>query len=318
MGEVLKSDNNVKHFLGISTLTLFTSILQLISTFYDKISFWKGAGRSGAKKWQEKQQKKPGVKRKLTMIEEFVLVMMKFRLGLDNITLSVLFGVSAGYISSLFSTWMNFLAQLFEPIIKWPSRHKIKKHMPLSFKLKYPNTTSIIDCTEVFIQKPKNCSAQASTWSNYKSHNTLKALVAIQPNGAFTFVSKFWSGNISDRKITMDSKYLDKISPGDEVMADRGFQIRDLLTLKGAYLNMPPFTTERKGRRSRMLSSKQIIQTRKIASLRIHVERAIRRLKCFKMLGGILPLNMKNLSTPMLRVAAALCNLMPPLAKKFK
>lgn len=119
----------------------------------------------------------------------------------------------------------------------------IRKHLPLSFKLKYPKTTSIIDCTEIFIQKPKNCSARSSTWSNYKSHNTLKALVAIQPNGAFTFVSKLWSGNISDRKITIDTKYLDNISPGDEVMADRGFQIRDLLTLKGAYLNMPKHAT---------------------------------------------------------------------------
>ncbi|XP_062621134.1 uncharacterized protein LOC134282753 [Saccostrea cucullata] len=190
-------------------------------------------------------------------------------------------------------------------VIKWPSSATVKKHMPLSFQLKYPNTTSIIDCTEIFIQKPKNCSAQASTWSNYKSHNTLKALVAIQPNGAFTFVSKLWSGNISDRKITIDSKYIDNICPGDEVMADRGFQIRDLLTLKGAYLNMPPFTRERRNGVGRVLTSKQIIETRKISSLRIHVERAIRRLKSFRLLRGILPLKMKNLSSAMLRVAAA-------------
>ena len=123
---------------------------------------------------------------------------------------------------------------------------------------------------------------------------------------------------ICDRKITIDSKYIDNICPGDEVMADRGFQIRDILTLKGAFLNMPPFTHQRKNGIGRMLTSKQIIETRKIASLRIHVERAIRRLKSFRMLGGILPLNMKNLSSAMLRVAAAFCNFMPPLAKKFK
>lgn len=81
---------------------------------------------------------------------------------------------------------------------------------------------------------------------------------------------------------------------------------------------MPPFTREWKNGIGRVLTSKQIIETRKIASLRIHVERAIRRLKSFKMLGGILPLNMKNLSSAMLRVAAAICNFMPPLAKKFK
>ena len=316
--KVLQSDESIKHFLGLPSVCFFTFFLQFLTPFYSKVSFWKGAGRSGSKNWQEKEQQKPGKKRKFTMLEEFVLVMMKLRLGLDNFTLSVLFGTSVGHVSGLFNTWINFLAQILESVIKWPSSAKVKKHMPLSFKLKYPNTTSIIDCTEIFIQKPKNCSAQASTWSNYKSHNTLKALVAIQPNGAFTFVSKLWSGNISDRKIIIDSKYIDNICPGDEVMADRGFQIRDLLTLKGAYLNMPPFTHQRKNGIGRMLTSKQIIETRKIASLRIHVERAIRRLKSFRMLGGILPLNMKNLSSAMLRVAAAFCNFMPPLAKKFK
>ncbi|XP_062610357.1 uncharacterized protein LOC134272129 [Saccostrea cucullata] len=32
------------------------------------------------------------------------------------------------------------------------------------------------------------------------------------------------------------------VSPGDEIMADRGFTIRDLLTERHAYLNIPPFT----------------------------------------------------------------------------
>ena len=318
VNKILKNDENVKHFLGLPSLVFLSTFLVYLSNFYDKVSFWKGARKSGEKKWQTHHQKKPGQKRKLSMKEEFVLVMLKLRLNLDNLTLSVLFDISVSQVSNLFSSWINFLAQVLEPVIKWPSRQKVRKHLPLCFKLKYPNTTSIIDCTEIFIQKPKNCTAQASTWSSYKTHNTLKALVAIQPNGAFIFVSKLWSGNISDRKITMESKFLDKITPGDEVMADRGFQIRDLLTAKGAYLNMPPFTSVRRNGCGKMLSSKQIIETRKIASLRIHVERAIARLKAFKLLGNVLPLTMKELSSSILRVAAAFCNFLPPLVKKFK
>ena len=145
----------------------------------------------------------------------------------------------------------------------------------------------------------------------------MKALVAIQPNGAFTFVSKLWSENISDRNITLDTKYIDSVYPGDEVMADRGFQISDLLSLMGAYLKCL-FTHQRENGIGRMLTFKEKIETQKIASLRIHVERTIRRIRLFRMLGGILPLNMKNLSSAMLRVAAAFCNFMPPLAKKFK
>ena len=200
----------MKHFLGLASVCFFTFFLHFLTPFYSKVSFWKGAGRSGSKNWQEKEQQKPGKKRKFTMLAEFVLVIMKLRLGLDNFTLSVLFGTSVGHVPGLFNTWINFLEQILESVIKWPSSANVKKYMPLSFKLKYPNTTSIIDCIEIFIQKPKNCSAQASTWSNYKSYNTLKALVVTQPNGAVTFVSKLWSRNISARKNTIDSKYIDK------------------------------------------------------------------------------------------------------------
>lgn len=245
----------------------------------------------------KENKNKPGKPRKLSKKEEFIIIMLKMRLGIDNITLSYLFGTSISHLSSMFSTWVNFLSQYLNPVIKWTSKNKIKKHLPLSFKLKYPNTASIIDCTEVYVQKPRKPSAQAATWSNYKTHNTLKALVAIQPNGAFTFVSNLWSGNISDRKITEVSGYLDKVQEGDEIMADRGFQIRDLLLKKGALLNMPPFTRTHPNSKGKFLTAIEIKRTIKIASLRIHVERAIRRLKSFKILGEIFPLKMKNLSS---------------------
>ena len=34
----------------------------------------------------------------------------------------------------------------------------------------------IIDCTEIFIERPKSLINQASTWSDYKHHNTVKFL----------------------------------------------------------------------------------------------------------------------------------------------
>ncbi|CAG2231277.1 unnamed protein product [Mytilus edulis] len=109
------------------------------------------------------------------------------------------------------------------PLIKWPSKEKIKKHMPLSFRRKYPNTRVIIDATEFYVQRPRNPTAQSKTWSNYKSKNTFKTLVGITPNGAFSFISDLWTGNISDRSITERSGFIDLIEKGDHVMADRGF-----------------------------------------------------------------------------------------------
>ena len=47
--------------------------------------------------------------------------------------------------------------------------------------------------------------------------------------------------SISDRKLVEVSGLLQKLEPGDEIMADKGFTIQDLLIPYGIRLNMPPF-----------------------------------------------------------------------------
>ena len=68
----------------------------------------------------------------------------------------------------------------------------------------------------------------------------MKALVGITPTDYFSFVSKLWTGNVSDRYITERSGLLDKLEEGDSVMANKGFNIRDLLTRKKVALNILP------------------------------------------------------------------------------
>ena len=98
----------------------------------------------------------------------------------------------------------------------------------------------MIDCTEVFIEKPTLPSAQKSTWSGYTEHNTIKTLVGITPTGTFSFVSNFWTGSVTDRRITQESGFLERLEEGDEVMADKGFNISDLVIRRKTTLNIPP------------------------------------------------------------------------------
>ncbi|XP_066019631.1 uncharacterized protein [Pocillopora verrucosa] len=193
-------------------------------------------------------------------------------------------------------------------LLKWPCKEDIKKTLPRSF-CKFPSTRIIIDCTETFLQKPTSPSAQRATWSNYKQHYTMKALVGISPTGYFTFVSKLWTGNVSDRYITEKSGLLDKLEEGDSVMADKGFNIRDLLTRKKVALNIPPLC------KGKQLSKKAVKSTRAIASVWIHVEHAIGRLKDFRILQGNFLVPMLPIADNIFSVCAALCNLLPPLAK---
>ena len=108
------------------------------------------------------------------------------------------------------------------------------------------------------------------TWSNYKHHNTIKFLIGITPHGVISFISKAWGGRVSDKHLTANSGILKNLLPGDIVLADRGFDIEDSVAIYGASLKLPAFT-----RGKDQLSADDVERTRRIANVRIHVERVI-------------------------------------------
>ena len=68
-------------------------------------------------------------------------------------------------------------------------------------------------------------------------------------------------------------------------MADKGFTIDEQLHSRGVTLNIPPFMKDGK------LAAHDVKLTREIATLRIHVERAIERIKNLKIIDGTIPNN---------------------------
>lgn len=193
----------------------------------------------------------------------------------------------------------------FKEVSIWSTRQQVDAKMPASFA-DYPTTRVVIDATEIFIEQPSSPVAQQQTFSSYKNHNTLKVLIGITPSGAISFVSKLYGGSTSDRELTIQSGILELLEPGDSVMADKGFTIADLLSARGVSLNMPPMKTDTQ------LTEKELLETRRIASVRIHVERAIRRIKAFRILETI-PNCMAGIADQLFFVCSFLTNFQKPL-----
>ena len=185
------------------------------------------------------------------------------------------FVVNQSTVSRMLNTWIPMLARQLEELIQWPQTTIGPSH---SSYIHQPNTVGIIDGTEIFIERPSNLTKQKATWSDYKSHNTAKYLVCMDPfTGVFTFVSLGFSENASDRFTVEHSGFLDKLKPGQRILADRGFTARDLIARKQAFLTIPSFLCC-----TGKLSGEEAVQIRKIASVRIRVENAIKRLKNYK------------------------------------
>ena len=90
-------------------------------------------------------------------------------------------------------------------------------------------------------------------------------------------------------ELTRVSGFLQELEGKDgiSVMVDRGFTIKDQLKEINVELNIPPFLDGRQ-----QLPADEVKRGRQIASLRIHVERAIGRIKQFAILQGNFPLSM--------------------------
>ena len=252
----------------------------------------------------------PSAARSLSLLDEFFLVLVRLRLGLLERDLADRFCISESTVSRIYKSWMRLLSLELEPLINWPHKEQIFDFMPAIFKAKYPDVVVIIDCTEIKMETPSALDNQSACYSYYKSNTTMKGLVGITPSGVCSFVSDLYTGSISDKEIIIQSGFLDKLSKGDGVMADKGYLIQDELAARQAHLVIPPLLKKKP-----QFSEEELDSTRSIANLRIHVERCMERIKNYHIFDRAFPISMADSASDIFVVICALVNFLPPLVK---
>ena len=116
------------------------------------------------------------------------------------------------------------------------------------------------------IQRPSLALAKGQIYSFYKGRPTCKLLVACTPVGTVSFVSSAAGGAMSDKRLVKESGILSKFIPQDTVLADRGFNIQELLlpyqvnlVLLLPYqvnLVIPPFLKKKNSFHSKMMPAR--------------------------------------------------------------
>lgn len=257
--------------------------------------------------------------RNMSVEDQVLLVLIKIRHNFDFRHLGNLFGISQQDASTIFSNWIKYMFHRCSFVSIWPHRNTIIEMMPEKFKSEFPNTLVIIDGTEMRIQRPSSMTRQSQSYSDYKSSNTLKGLVGVDPRGSIIFASMLYLGAISDKELTSRSGFLKtleelksqgKIIEGDGIMVDKGFRIREEVEKLGLKLNIPPFASS-----GTQMSASDIKLTEKIARHRVHVERAIARIKTFKILSNRIDLKLFTSINQIWYVCCFLTNFMNLLIK---
>lgn len=252
--------------------------------------------------------------------QQLLLTLMRLRHNFGIKDLPSRFYISSQAVSEVFLSWIDHMYLLLGAIPIWRRRNDLINSIPQQFKVEFPTTMAIIDCTELKTQKPSSLKLQSQMYSDYKSSTTLKGLVACDPMGNIIFVSELHTGSMFDKDITVKSGFFFKplqqlvesgyIKRGDSIMADKGFTISEDFENIDLKLNIPPFVSG-----GSQLSQANVTLTQKIARHRIHVERAIRRIRTFKIISGCIPTTVFA-SVNKIWTVCALLTLAKPCIKK--
>lgn len=309
--KLLKDDSKVKLYTGFPNYETFQGFFNVLLPRAKRMRFWRAhrTPDDRKKRTYKSTPKRHGPPRQLPLISEYLMTLMRLRLGIVEEALGDMFGVSLDYCSRTLISWIKFLAIEWECLVFPPTKEEVQETLPKAF-LNTPHVRYIIDGTEVFCQGSGDFYLQVLLWSNYKHHHTAKFLIGIAPNGFISFVSKAYGGRITDKEIVKTSGFYDILEHYDEVMADKGFPIQMELNGKLCTLRMP------KGRRGiDQFSKEDIDQIQKVANTRIHVERAIKRIKTFALLQGEVSFSVLPQMSDIMVICAAICNTLPPLIR---
>ena len=317
---IAESEKDVHFYTGLPSANVFYQLLDYVSPGrkWSNVVY-----RATAQQWTSNEHRdglEPGqaawrehgtvVGRpaSLSQVDELFLMLVRLWLNLNEQDIADRFEISISSVSRVFTTWINYCYLRLGSLPCWPECTTIRNTMPATFKELYPHTTAIVDATEIRVNIPSSLLLQSQTYSNYKSTNTFKALIAISPAGHVIFVSSLYTGCISDTQLVERCGFLSLLQRGDEIMADRGFTIEDLLIPLDVRLNIPPFLGEQG-----QMEGSEVVETQQIASLRIHIERAICRVKEFDILSGVMPASVAASANQIWTVCCLLTNFQNPL-----
>lgn len=232
----MKSNSSVRFYTGFPSFDVLVATFRSLSPTAQNIHSWSQIQRlrnKGIREVEGFRQTMQGCK--LSLFDQNYLVLQKLRVGTLNQVLADNYDISQTTASRVFISWINFLYFMLGSICIWPSRAKIQKLMPTCFKSLYPDCRGIIDASEIKVQAPSSLVLNTEMYTTYKGN------VVISPSGEIIHISSLFEGSISDKELVKQSSFSPLHQTGDQIMADKGFVIQDLLAPLGCSVVIPSF-----------------------------------------------------------------------------
>lgn len=244
-------DYKVKLFTGLATRAVFLELFDFLSPFLPESEL-------GA----------------LDKFQQVTLVLMRLRLNHSMPFLADYFNVLEATVSRTFLSVLQVMYEKMEPFITWPDRYSLRKTMPEEFRKCFGIKAAIIvDCFEIFIDCPSNLLAKKRTLWSTQHDMSAKFLIGITSRGVVSYLSIMYTGTTGDKHITENCGILDKLLPGDLLLADRGFDTSEDSAFTCVEVTMSTSCDKPQ------ISPIEFEQRKGIEEVRMHVERVAENLR---------------------------------------
>ena len=207
-----------------------------------------------------------GAKRKLSPAQQVLLVLVYLRHNVAHEVVGQLFGVSPDTSENLFHEIVPLLRELF-PANRFEAEHRFRRD---GASLQVATIDHLlIDSFETSIPRPSLNARQKRVYSGKKKRHTLKTQVVTDAAGEVLDVDGGHRGPMADKKLYEASAVATQY-PQATKQADL------------AYLGTAGIQTPQRTPRGGELTAAQRELNRRLASVRVHVEHGIRRVKSFR------------------------------------
>jgi hypothetical protein len=207
-----------------------------------------------------------GAKRKLAPAQEVLLVLIYLRHHVAHEVVGQMFGVSADQSETLFHEMVPLLRELF-PSNRFEAEKRFRPETPSLTIEKIDRL--LIDSFETAIPRPSLNDRQKRVYSGKKKRHTLKTQIVTDAKGEVLDLDPGHRGPAADKKIyeasDVAAQFPDARKQGD--LADKG---------------TPGVEVPHKKPGCGELTAEQKEENRQQASVGVHVEHGIRRVKGFK------------------------------------
>ncbi|KAJ8680762.1 hypothetical protein QAD02_016549 [Eretmocerus hayati] len=163
--DMLRTDQQLSSATGIESFKLLDIIVNCMRTATD-----------------HKYEKKNII---MDTRKRVIMTYVKIKHNISYRFLSLVFGsiITEQHCGRIFVQTILMLNKIMKAIaLPWPTRETIKRNLPQCFE-GFENNRIVLDCTEIFIQKPQNLCCRIQVYSNYKGGDTIKLMTGVSLEG---------------------------------------------------------------------------------------------------------------------------------------